>query len=78
MILVHLAFFLHACLIDVVRVLTTFSSLLLSDKLEVLRFLRAAVTFLMNNSSLLLFFAIKNLDMMMFSPIMGMVIVRGV
>ena len=78
MILVHLAFFLHACLIDAARVLTIFSSLLLSDKLEVLRFLRAAVTFLMNNSSLLLFFAIKNLDMMMFSPVMGMVIVRGV
>ena len=78
MILVCLAFFLHTCSIDIVRVLTTFSSLSLSDKSEVLRFLRAVVIFLMNNSSLLLFFAIENLDVIMFSFVMGMVIVRGV
>ena len=78
MILVCLAFFLHACSIDTVRVLTTFSSLLLSDKSEVLRFLRAVAISLMNNSSSLLFFAIENLNVMMFSSVIGMVIVRGV
>ena len=77
MILVHLVFFLHVCLIDTARVLTTFSSLSLSVKLEVLRFLRAAVTSLMNNSSSSLFFTIENLDVIMFSSVIGMVIVSG-
>ena len=78
MILVCLAFFLYVCLMDVARVLTIFSSLSLSDKLEMLRFLRADVTFLMNDSSSLLFFAIENLDVMIFSSVIGMVIVREV
>ena len=63
---------------NTVRVLTTFSSLSLSDKLEMLRFLRADATSLINNFSSLLFFAIENLDVIMFSSIMGIVIVRGV
>ena len=70
-------FFLYACLINVVSILTTFSSLSLFVKSEMSRFLRAAATSLMNNSSSLLFFAIENLDVMMFSSIIGMVIVRG-
>ena len=78
MILVHLAFFLHVCLIDTARVLTTFSSLSLSVKLEVLRFLRAAASSLMNDSSSLLFFTIENLDVMMFSSVIEMVIVSEV
>ena len=63
---------------NTVRVLTTFSSLSLSDKLEMLRFLRADATSSINNFSSLLFFAIENLDVIMFSSIMGIVIVRGV
>jgi len=51
---------------DVVRVLTTFPSLSLSDKSEMSRFLRADAIFLMNDSFSLLFFAIENLDMMIF------------
>ena len=66
MILVCLVFFLHACSMDVVRVLTTFPSLSLSDKSEMSRFLRADAIFLMNDSFSLLFFAIENLDMMIF------------
>jgi len=60
---------------DVVRVLTIFSSLSLSVKLEVLRFLRAAATSLMNDSSSLLFFTIENLDVIIISSVMGLVIV---
>ena len=77
MILVCLVFFLHACSIDIARVLTTFPSLSLSDKSEMSRFLRADTTFLMNNSFSLLFFAIENLDMMIFFSVIGIVIVRG-
>ena len=66
MILVCLVFFLHACSMDVVRVLTTFSSLSLSDKSEMSRFLRVDAIFLMNDFFSLLFFAIENLDMMIF------------
>jgi len=60
---------------DAARVLTIFSSLSLSVKLEVLRFLRAAATSLMNDSSSLLFFTIENLDVIIISSVMGIVIV---
>jgi len=61
---------------DAARVLTIFPSLSLSDKSEISRFLRADATSLMNDSSSSLFFAIENLDVMMFSSVMGIVIVR--
>jgi len=64
-------------LIATAWVLTTFSSLSLSDRSEVSRFLRENATSLMNDSSSSLFFAIENLDVIMFSSVMGMVIVKG-
>ena len=59
------------------NVLIIFLSLLISDKLEMLRFLIIDETFLMNDASSLLFFAIKNLDELIFSSTMGMETVRG-
>jgi len=61
-----------------VRVLTTFSSLSMTDKSEMLRFLMTDEMSLMNESSFSLFFMIENLDVLMFSFTMGMEIVRGV
>jgi len=60
-----------------VRVLTTFSSLSMTDKSEMLRFLMTDEMSLMNESSFSLFFMIENLDVLMFSFTMGMEIVRG-
>jgi len=60
-----------------VRVLTTFSSLSMTDKSEMLRFLMMDEMSLMNESSFSLFFMIENLDVLMFSFTMGMEIVRG-
>jgi len=61
-----------------VRVLTTFSSLSMTDKSEMSRFLMTDEMSLMNESSFSLFFMIENLDVLMFSFTMGMEIVRGV
>jgi len=58
------------------RVLTTFSSLSMTDKSEILRFLITDETSLMNESSSSLFFTIENLDVLMFSSTMGIEIMR--
>ena len=59
------------------RILTMFSSLSITDKSEMSRFLMTGETSLMNKSSSLLFFTIKNLDILMFSSAMEIEIVRG-
>ena len=76
-ILVYLAFFTHACLIFDSRRLTMSSSLLQSDKLEVLRFLIITVISLMKTISSSLFFGIDNLDEMMFSSAIGIDTEKG-
>jgi len=58
------------------RVLTIFSSLSMTDKLEMSRFLMMDEIFLMNESSSLLFFTIENLDVLMFSSTMKIKIVK--
>jgi len=58
------------------RVLTTFSSLSMTDKLEMSRFLMTDEMSLMNKSSSSLFFIIENLDVLMFSSTIGMKIMR--
>ena len=58
------------------RVLTIFSSLSMTDKSEMSRFLMMDEIFLMNESSSLLFFTIENLDVLMFSSTMKIKIVR--
>ena len=58
------------------RVLTIFSSLSMTDKSEMSRFLMMDEIFLMNESSSLLFFTIENLDILMFSSTMKIKIVR--
>ena len=76
MILMSLALFLHACSMFEMRVLTTFSSLSMTDKLEMSRFLMTDEMSLMNKSSSSLFFIIENLDVLMFSSTIGMKIMR--
>ena len=73
----NLAFFLHVHLMFEARILTMFSSLSITDKSEMSRFLMTGETSLMNKSSSLLFFTIKNLDILMFSSAMEIEIVRG-
>ena len=77
MMLMHLEFLLHTHSVFEVRVLTISSSLLMSDKLEISRFLIAYKTSLTNAVSSSLFFAIENLDEVMFSSVIGMETVRG-
>ena len=60
-----------------VRVLKLFSSLSMTDKLEMSRFLIIDETSLMNKSSSSLFFTIENLNILIFSSAMGIEIVRG-
>ena len=72
-----LEFFPYMYSVFEANVLITFLSLLISDKLEMLRFLIMDETSLMNDASSLLFFAIKNLDKLIFSSTMGMETVRG-
>jgi len=74
--LTHLEFFLYALLVFEASILTTSSSLSMSDKLETLRFLMKNEISLMNNASSSLFFMIENLDKLMFSSAIGMKIVR--
>ena len=60
------------------RELVISSSLLLFDRLEMLMFLIIYETSLIKFSSSLLFFAIENFDVMMFSSIIGIDTMRGV
>ena len=76
-ILVCLVFFFHACLILDLNRLTRFSSLTLSVRLEVLRFLMTTVASLTKAASSLLFFGIKSLDEVMYSLVIGIVTVKG-
>ena len=75
--LTRFEFVLHALSIFNVRELITSSSLLISDKSEILRFLIAYETSLIKAVSSSLFFAIENLDETMFSSVIGMETVRG-
>jgi len=72
-----LEFFPHAHSVYEANVLTTFSSLLMSDKLETSRFLIMDKTSLMNDTSFSLFFTIEDLYELIFSSAMGMETVRG-
>jgi len=72
-----LEFFSYACSIFKASELTTFSSLLMSDRLDMSRFLIIEEMSLMNEVSSLLFFAIENLVKLIFSSTMGMVTVSG-
>jgi len=76
-ILVHLVFFTHSWSIFNSRRLTTSSSLLRSDKLEVSRFLMMIVISLMKAVSSSLFFRTYSLEELMFSSTNGMVTIRG-
>ena len=78
MILTCLEFFLHALLVFEASVLTSFSSLSLSDRSETLRFLMMDETSLINITSSSLFFMIENLDELMFSSAMGIETIKGV
>ena len=77
-ILIHLAFFSHTQSILDLNKLTRFSSLILSVKFEVLRFLIIADVSLTNVTSSSLPFRIESLDEVMNSSVMGIVIVREV
>ena len=77
MILTHFEFILHAFSILDVRKLVASSSLLLSDRSEMSMFLIMYETSLIKFSSSLLFFAIENFDVMMFSPAIGINTVIG-
>ena len=59
------------------RELVISSSLLLFDRLEMLMFLIIYETSLIKFSSSLLFFAIENFDVMMFSSTIGIDTMRG-
>ena len=78
MILTCFEFTLHTFLILKASMLVTNLSLLISDKSLTLMFLIAYEMSLIKLSSSLLFFAMKNFDVMMFSSTMGIVTVRGV
>lgn len=78
MTLTSLEFFLHAHSVFEASVLTTFSSLLMLDRSEMLRFLMMDEMSLMNEAFSLLFFMIDNLDELMFASMMGIETVRGV
>ena len=78
MMLTYLEFFLHALLVFEASVLTMFSSLLMLDKSDMLRFLMMDETSLINIASSSLFFGIENLDKLMFSLAIEMETVRGV
>ena len=75
--LTRFKFVLHALSIFNMRELITSSSLLISDKSEILRFLTAYETSLIKAVFSSLFFAIENLDETMFSSVIGMETVRG-
>ena len=75
-ILVHLAFFPHACSIFDANRLTMSSSLSWSIKLEMSRFLMIAVASLTKVASSSLFFSIKSLDKRIFSSVIGINTVR--
>ena len=72
MILTHFEFILHVFLILNARKLVVSSSLLLSDRSETLMFLITYETSLIKFSSSLLFFAMENFDITMFSSAIGM------
>jgi len=66
------------CSIFEVSELTMFSSLLMSDRLDMSRFLIREEISLMNEVSSLLFFTIENLVELIFSSIMGIATMSGV
>ena len=66
------------CSIFEMSELTMFSSLLMSDRLDMSRFLIREEISLMNEVSSLLFFVIENLVELIFSSIMGIVTMSGV
>jgi len=72
-----LALFLQVYSMFEARVLATFSSLSMTDKSEMSRFLITDKTLLINKSSSSLFFVRENLDVLIFSSTMGMEIVKG-
>jgi len=74
-VLVHLAFFLQACLILDMNRLTRSSNLSQSNRLEESRFLIITIASLTRVAFSSLFFGIKNLDEMMFSTVIGIVTV---
>ena len=69
MILTHFTFLFYAFLILEVRELVAFSSLLLFDRSEISMFLITYETSLIKFSFSLLFFTMKNFDVIMFSSI---------
>ena len=77
MILTSFKFLPYACSVFEASMLITSSSLSISDKLEMFRFLIMDETSLMNNAFSSLFFVIENLDELMFSSMIGMETVRG-
>ena len=76
-ILIHLAFFSHVQSILDLNKLTRFSSLTLSVRFEVLRFLIITEASLTKATSSLLPFGIESLNKVMNSSVIGIVIVRG-
>ena len=75
--LTHLKFNLHILSIFDMRKSTMSLSLLVSDKLEIVRFLIVCDTSLIKAVSSLLFFVIENLNKTMFSSVIGMETVKG-
>ena len=71
-------FLFHVLSVFEVSILTTSVSLSILNKLAMLRFLIMNEISLINEASSSLFFAIENLDKLMFSSVMGMETVRKV
>ena len=78
MMLMILDNFSQALLILLAKSLMTLSKLAMSNRLDILRFLKDKVISLMKTTSSLLFLIIEHLVELMLSSIMGMVMVRGV
>jgi len=76
MILNFFVFLVHACSINTSRCLIVFSKLSLSIILDVSRFLKFNITSSTKVVFCLLFCGIDNLEVLMISSAMGMVIVR--
>ena len=77
-ILDHFAFLVHACFINASRHLIVFSKLSLLVILDISRFLKINMIFLMKAVSYLLFCGIDNLEVLTILSVMGIVMVRGV
>ena len=71
-------FLFHVLSVFEVSILTTSVSLSILNKLAMLRFLIMNEISLINEASSSLFFAIENLDKLMFSSVMGIETVRKV